>query len=133
MVDEYADLKIDGGRYILAGGNNIVEEGENHYRMLKDTADIDLYYKKQNSVSITDSGMYGETIDPSSLLYIGGEEILAYTMTHKDGTLFLGNIEIKRPSIPAEIKDAIRRLETGNYRIRDGQTIYTGPCSGCYQ
>lgn len=54
-----------------------------------------------NEVTVTyiDNGTSGDTVDPSSLLYKGGEEIMASSMTSKDGTLFLGNISFQRPSI----------------------------------
>ena len=55
-----------------------------------------LEYKKS---TIIDTGSTGEIIDPTILLYIGGEDIVADTITSKDNTLFLGNIEIKRPSV----------------------------------
>jgi hypothetical protein len=54
-----------------------------------------------STVKYTDTGTNGDIIDPTSLLYIGGEEIVANSIGSKDGTLFLGNIEIKRPSITA--------------------------------
>lgn len=57
-----------------------------------------------------DTGTNGESLDPTELLYIGGEEILADTLEQKDGTLFFGNIKIKRKSIH-EIKQYIQELE----------------------
>lgn len=52
-----------------------------------------------DSVSYLDIGTSGEVIDPTELLYKGGEEITAQTIEQKDGTLFLGNINITRPSL----------------------------------
>lgn len=52
-----------------------------------------------SSLYIDDTNLGGENIDPTSLLYKGGEEISAKCLTHKDGTLFLGNINIKRSQI----------------------------------
>lgn len=43
-------------------------------------------------VSYTDTGTTGSTIDPTQLLYIGGESLVTNCITHKDGTLFLGNL-----------------------------------------
>ena len=60
------------------------------------------------SIEYIDNGTLGETIDPTQLLYIGGEDIIAGTITQKDNTLFLGNIELKRLSIPEEIKETIK-------------------------
>nr|DAI45453.1 MAG TPA: stabilization protein [Bacteriophage sp.] len=57
-----------------------------------------------NVATYIDTGTNGDLVDPSSLLYIGGEEIVAANICAKDGTLFLGNIELKRPNIN-NIKD----------------------------
>ena len=48
-------------------------------------------------VSFTDTGNIGEIVDPQSLFYKGSESIKAKTLTAKDNTLFLGNIEMMRP------------------------------------
>ena len=60
------------------------------------------------SIEYIDNGTLGETIDPTQLLYIGGEDIIAGTITQKDNTLFLGNIKLTKLSIPQDIKDSIR-------------------------
>lgn len=49
--------------------------------------------------SFIDDGTQGEVVDPTSLLYVGGETVSASTLTQKDGTLFLGNLKILRPPI----------------------------------
>lgn len=49
----------------------------------------------------------GELVDPTYLLYVGGEDILSNTMTHKDGTLFFGNVKLTRPSIEEQIKTSL--------------------------
>lgn len=56
---------------------------------------------KETTESLTyiDNGTSGETVDPTELLYKGGEEIKAKTIEQKDETLFLGNIVVTRPSI----------------------------------
>lgn len=51
------------------------------------------------SYTFTDDNTYGETVDPTYLLYVGGEEVSAQTICQKDGTMFLGNVAITRPSI----------------------------------
>lgn len=45
------------------------------------------------SVSVVDTGIHGQTVDPSLLLFLGGQRIVPQTMTTKDGTLFFGNIK----------------------------------------
>lgn len=62
----------------------------------------------QEEINYVDTGNDGETVDPTQLLYIGGESIIANTITSKDNTLFLGNIKLVRPSIPKELQDKIR-------------------------
>lgn len=66
---------------------------------------------KEDTLYLTfvDNGTIGETIDPTELLYKGGDEIRAKTIEQKDETLFLGNITVTRP--PIDIKD---RLLTDN-------------------
>lgn len=52
-----------------------------------------------DSVIYTDNGMSGDTVDPTELLYKGGEPIIAQTIEQKDNTLFLGNIKLARPQL----------------------------------
>jgi hypothetical protein len=47
-------------------------------------------------MNYTDTGTNGDSIDPTELLYKGGEVISAETINQKDNTLFLGNIKVKR-------------------------------------
>ena len=58
-----------------------------------------------NKISYTDNGLSGDTIDPTELLYVGGEEVIFGTMTQKDNTLFLGDIETKRKILDSTIRD----------------------------
>lgn len=60
------------------------------------------------SIEYIDNGTLGETIDPTQLLYIGGEDLIAGTITQKDNTLFLGNIKLNKLSITQDIKDRIK-------------------------
>ena len=48
--------------------------------------------------SIIDKGQ-GESLEASSLYYIGGENIICGTLNQKDGTLFLGDITLDQPFI----------------------------------
>ena len=61
----------------------------------------DLYKKK---ITYTDNGTSGDSIDPTELLYIGGEEVVFSTMAQKDNTLFLGDIEVKRKILDSTIR-----------------------------
>lgn len=60
------------------------------------------------SIEYIDNGTLGDTIDPTQLLYIGGEDIIAGTITSKDNTLFLGNIELKQLSVADDLKALIK-------------------------
>lgn len=76
----------------------------------------DILLSKNNtgndSLIFTDTGNIGYSEDPTKLLYIGGEEILAECMCDKDNALFLGNITVKKVSIPKAIKnDIISNIE----------------------
>ena len=51
-----------------------------------------------------DDGLHGDIIDPTELLYVGGEEVVFGTMAQKDNTLFLGDIEIKRKTLDSTIR-----------------------------
>lgn len=64
----------------------------------------DISVSDSNNINYVDNGIIGSTIDPTELLYIGGEEVIFGTMTQKDNTLFLGDISLKRASIPDNIK-----------------------------
>ena len=56
-------------------------------------------------VTYTDNGSSGDSVDPTELLYVGGEEVVFGTMTQKDNTLFLGDIETKRKTLDSTIRN----------------------------
>lgn len=64
-----------------------------------------LYDNENNKVSYTDNGTSGDSVDPTELLYIGGEEVIFGTMAQKDNTLFLGDIKLKRKTINSTIRE----------------------------
>lgn len=51
------------------------------------------------TISFVDTGTTGNNVDPTELLYKGGDIISCETLEQKDNTLFMGNISLKRPSI----------------------------------
>lgn len=71
---------------------------------VKRVADVELTGVAGNSVVIVDDGQKGETVDPTELLYIGGESIIASTMTQKDNTLFFGDLKLTRLAIADGVK-----------------------------
>ena len=64
----------------------------------------------KSNIVFVDNNTQGESIDPTTLLYIGGEDIVAGTITQKDNTMFLGNIQLTKPSVPQRIKNRIRNI-----------------------
>lgn len=73
------------------------------------------YYTNDAATSfganITDTNALGETQTVTGLLYTGGEKIVAQTLTQKDNTLFLGNIEL--------VKESAGDIQVGNTMIKD--------------
>lgn len=61
-----------------------------------------------SKVTYTDNGSSGDSVDPTELLYVGGEEVVFGTMAQKDNTLFLGDIEIKRKTLDSTIRSYFR-------------------------
>lgn len=63
------------------------------------------------STSYTDDGILGDSIDPTELLYIGGEEVIFGTITQKDNTLFLGDIKTKRKILDSTIRNYFKNKQ----------------------
>lgn len=59
-------------------------------------------------ISYEDNGANLTAIDPTELLFKGGQRITANTITAKDGTLFLGGIKTQSLSVDSYIKDTLR-------------------------
>ena len=51
---------------------------------------------RKPNTTYTDTGYSGDSIDPTELLYKGGESIIAKTIEQKDNTLFLGNLVLPK-------------------------------------
>ena len=78
-----------------------------------------------SSANYTDNGTEGVSMDPTELLYIGGKEITALTMTEKDQTLFVGNFTQKDASM-AELQkrfDILRNSNAVNIRFNHGASV----------
>ena len=69
-------------------------------------------HSKGKKASFTDTGTTGDSVDPTELLFKGGEVISAETMAQKDDTLFLGNIKVSRQLIESEERDNIKEAVT---------------------
>lgn len=67
--------------------------------------DLSLVDPNNNIITFVDPGTVGDNIDPTELLYIGGETLVAGTLAQKDNTLFLGNINLTRLELPVDSTD----------------------------
>lgn len=60
------------------------------------------------TMSYVDNGIGGESVDPTELLYKGGQDAVFKTITQKDNTLFLGNIKLNNKLVSSDIKESLR-------------------------
>lgn len=103
--------------------------------IVKRIQDISLKDIEDNKVSFLDVGTTGETVDPMSLLYKGGETIIAETLEQKDNTLFLGNLKSSKERIENVSREEIEEASsTGKIIIGEGyRSIYINTeSSGAY-
>lgn len=61
------------------------------------------------SITFTDNGTTGSSVDPTEMLYIGGRDITAETMVDKDNTLFLGNLTEKHETVD-QLQEDVKSL-----------------------
>lgn len=78
-----------------------------------------------------DNGTIGTMVDPTELLYVGGENIVPQTMTHKDNTLFLGNILLNNKVVNSEIVESLRTNQHVYFSSKVISNNYT-PIKGYY-
>lgn len=67
-----------------------------------------------NKFTFTDTNNNIESIDPTSLMFLGGNKFIASTVSQKDNTIFFGNIESTEYSIPDNIKKYIKNTIDNN-------------------
>lgn len=60
------------------------------------------------TLTYVDNGTTGTSVDPTELLYVGGEDVVFGTMAQKDNTLFLGNANIQRKLVGTDIINKIK-------------------------
>lgn len=84
---------------------------------------VDIAISGTDDLVYVDNGTTGTTVDPTELLYVGGENIVPQTMTHKDNTLFLGNILLNNKVVNEELRENVSTMwiEFGN-KIIDTST-----------
>ena len=74
------------------------------------------------TLSYTDSGTAGDFVDPTELLYVGGEEVIFGTLAQKDNTLFLGDFTLKRRLLDSDIRDYFKGKTISFNTIRKSLT-----------
>ena len=84
------DLKLIGVDFSITTDE---EDGIYLYDLGPKSILIEQYVELNNKYFI-DNGLSGSVVDPSELLYKGGDFIIPKAITQKDGTLFFGNITI---------------------------------------
>lgn len=102
----------------------------------------DNYIKTIDSLSIVDNNYNQESIDPNLILFLTGQSFVASTIEQKDGTLFLGNVDISGTDISSEMKWSIeqtRRQEntgggniTGNSMLKVNTKCFAGVDNGSF-
>ncbi len=85
----------------------------------------DIYIQGLKTVSYIDTGYGGDTIDPTELLYKGGEVITASTIEQKDNTLFLGNIKTLETMNESTLDEIVKTAKEneGIITMDDNRTI----------
>ena len=69
-------------------------------------------------IDYIDDNTKGSAIEPSELLYKGGENVTASTMAQKDNTLFLGDITTNRVLLSKDARNKIRSAVTVGKSMR---------------
>lgn len=77
-------------------------------------------------IDFVDNNTAGYTIDPSTLLYIGGDDVTARTLTQKDNTLFLGDIKLNKTLVPTSVVDKLRGTDVSFINKRVQMNRLTG-------
>ena len=62
------------------------------------------------TITYTDLGTIGTFEASTALLFLGGEDMVFYTMSQKDNTMFIGNYRLKRPVITTDIKKELQDI-----------------------
>lgn len=79
--------------------------------------------------SFIDTNNIGELVSSTHLLYVGGQDIVAQTMTNKDNLLFLGNIKLNKPLVNTSSSYNFNLLNISFY-LKDPQ--YSETVGGLY-
>lgn len=64
-----------------------------------------------NTITVVDTNTNTEIIDPTELMFLGGDSFIASTITQKDDTLFLGDITVENYTVPTDLVDLLTPKE----------------------
>lgn len=76
----------------------------------------DININNSDTITIIDTNTNTETIDPTQLLFLGGDNFIASTLTQKDDTLFLGDIEVKEYTTEPEVLKLFENIYDSSYK-----------------
>ena len=111
--DTYSRITFSNGDSIaLSSGKTFIlsfSEGYKGTANYDDNSGFSYSSTVTRNVTYTDNGSSGDSIDPTELLYVGGEEVVFGTMSQKDNTLFLGDFTLQRKTIDSTIKNFFKR------------------------
>lgn len=111
--DTYSKIVFSNGdNVLLSSGKTFILSFSGGYKgtaNYNDNSEFSYTSTITKNVTYTDNGLSGDAIDPTELLYIGGEEVVFGTMSQKDNTLFLGDFTLQRKTIDSTIKNYFKR------------------------
>lgn len=132
-TNDYFGIDLDGEYLTWGTGTSFiitVTNGNKASMQLTNNDDMIGTLNMANATYI-DNGLSGDTIDPTELLYKGGEEVIFGTMDQKDNTLFLGNIKLKRSSIDDTIRNYFKEKDI-NFEVNDYKSLNSPEAKGYY-
>lgn len=109
----------------IAGDSTVIKEIHKSLGIGSGTLTIHDYYTSNNTIdkiipiNIIDNNTQGEIMDSTLLLYIGGKDIISYTMTQKDNTLFLGNLKTNKNYLTNDEIEDIKNNSSVSFEYRD--------------
>lgn len=110
--DTYSRITfVNGDSISLSSGKTFILSFSGGYKgtaSYNDSSEFSYTSTVTKNVTYTDNGSSGDSVDPTELLYIGGEEVVFGTMAQKDNTLFLGDIKTKRKILDSAIRSYFR-------------------------
>ena len=83
----------------------------------------DININNSESISVIDTNTNSETIDDTMLLFLGGDNFIASTLTQKDDVLFLGNLEVKNTIIHKDVLDIFEKHKDDTFVKFDVKTL----------